>query len=191
MTGFAKAARILAVVALGAAVTDAAEAASWKVDPARSQIGFSGTQTGEHFQGKFSRYQATIDFDPAQPDSGHALILVELGSANTGDKQRDQALPGEDWFDVARFPTATFEAKRFVGKGGNAYEAQGTLSLHGISRDLVLPFTLDVENGTAHAKGHVELLRNAFGVGQNAWNSDAYVGFAVGVDIDLIATSTR
>ncbi|MBB5046450.1 polyisoprenoid-binding protein YceI [Rhodopseudomonas rhenobacensis] len=186
---FAKAARILAVATLGVVVSNAAEASSWKVDPARSQIGFSGTQTGERFQGKFGRYQATIDFDPAAPEGGHAVIAIELGSATTGDKQRDQALPGEDWFDVSRFPTATFEAKRFVAKGGNAYEAQGTLSLRGVSRDLVLPFTLDTKDGVAHAKGHVDLLRNAYGVGQNAWSSDAYVAFAVGVDIDLIATA--
>jgi len=189
LIGIAEAVRIAAVAALAVVVSNAAEAASWKVDPARSQIGFSGTQTGERFQGKFGRYQATIDFDPAAPAGGHAVIAIELGSATTGDKPRDQALPGEDWFDVSRFPTATFEAKRFVGKGGNAYEAQGTLSLRGISHDLVLPFTLDVQDGVAHAKGHVDLMRNAYGVGQNAWSSDAYVGFAVGVDIDLIATT--
>lgn len=180
--------RIVAVALLGVAVSDAATATTWKVDPARSHIGFSGVQTGEPFQGRFESFQATIDFDPAKPDDGRALIVIDLATAKTGDSQRDEALPGEDWFNISRFPTARFEVKHFVAKGGNAYEALGTLSVRNISRDVVLPFTLDVTDGVAHAKGHVDLMRNVFGVGQNAWSTDAYVSFPVGVDIDLTAT---
>jgi hypothetical protein len=51
-----------------------------------------------------------------------------------------------------------------------------------------LPFTLEFKDGVAHAKGHVDLMRNLFGVGQNAWATDEYVGFPVGIDVDLIAT---
>src|SRR6187402_3556665 len=159
-------------------------AATWKVDPAKSSIGFSGTQTGEPFKGRFKNFQATIDFDPANVGAGHATIDIDVASAATGDGQRDEALPGEDWFDIQRFPKARFEATHFTAKGGNAYEAAGTLSLRGVSRDVVLPFTLEIAGGVAHAKGHLDLMRNLFGVGQNAWSSDAYVGFAVGVDID-------
>jgi polyisoprenoid-binding protein YceI len=166
----------------------AARAASWTVDPARSHISFSGTQTGAAFQGHFTRYQASIDFDPASPEAGHALIVIDLASATTGDPQRDQALPGADWFDVKRFPSARFEVRKFVARGGNAYEADGTLTLRDMSHDLALPFTLDIKDGVAHAKGHVDLRRDAYGVGQGSWNSDAYVGFPVGVDIDLTAT---
>lgn len=166
----------------------AANAATWKVDTAKSLIGFSGTQTGQAFQGSFSNYTATIDFDPAAPEQGHALIVIDLASATSGDPQRDQALPGEDWFDVAQFPKATFEGQHFVAKGGDAYEVTGTLSLRNVSREITMPFTLDIKDGIAHATGHVDLLRNVFGVGQNAWATDAYVGFPVEVKIDLVAT---
>ncbi len=163
-------------------------ASPWKVDPARSHIGFAGTQTGEGFKGAFAKYEATIDFDPANPDAGHAVILIDMASARTGDPQRDEAMPGDDWFDVGHFPKAKFEVKKFISKGANAYEADGTLSIRNISRDVVLPFTFDIKDGVAHAKGHVELMRNLFGVGQNAWASDEYVGFPVVVDVDLTAT---
>jgi polyisoprenoid-binding protein YceI len=163
-------------------------ASSWKVDPARSRIGFSGTQTGEAFKGEFTNYQAAVDFDPANPEAGHALIVIDLAGAKTGDSQRDEALPGEDWFNVGQFPKARFEVKKFTFKGATAYEAAGTLSIRNISREVVLPFTLDIRDGVAHAKGHVDLMRNVFGVGQNAWATDEYVGFPVGIDVDLIAT---
>jgi polyisoprenoid-binding protein YceI len=186
MTLFAT--RLFAAVAIGLIAVGPVAAATWKVDPARSRIGFSGTQTGAAFEGRFETYQATIDFDPAKPEDGHALIVIDLLGAKTGDSQRDEALPGEDWFDIKRFPKARFEVKHFTPKGGNAYEALGTLSLRNVSRDIVLPFTLDIKDGVAHAKGYVELLRNNFGVGQNEWSKDDYVGFPVGVDVDLVAT---
>jgi polyisoprenoid-binding protein YceI len=163
-------------------------ASSWKVDPARSRISFSGTQTGEAFNGQFANYQATIEFDPANPDAGHALIVIYLADAKTGDSQRDEALPGEDWFDIGNFPKANFEVKKFTSKGANAYEADGKLSIRNISRDVVLPFTLEIKDGVAHVKGHVDLMRNLFDVGQNAWATNEYVGFPVGIDVDLIAT---
>jgi polyisoprenoid-binding protein YceI len=179
-----------ASVAIGLVVAGvtSSSASSWKVDPARSLIGFSGTQTGEDFKGQFTSYQATIDFDPANPEAGHALILINLAGAKTGDGQRDESLPGEDWFDVGHFPQAKFEVKKFTAKGANAYEADGTLSIRNVSREVILPFTLEVKDGVAHARGYVDLMRNLFGVGQNAWATDEYVGFHVGIDVDLIAT---
>jgi polyisoprenoid-binding protein YceI len=178
----------LIATALAAAGIAPASASPWKVDPARSHIGFSGTQTGEAFKGQFTKYEATIDFDPAHPDAGHAVILIDLASARTGDAQRDEAMPGDDWFDVGHFPKAKFEVKKFTSKGANAYEADGTLSIRNISHDVVLPFTFEIKDGVAHAKGHVGLMRNLFGVGQNAWASDEYVGFPVTIDVDLTAT---
>jgi polyisoprenoid-binding protein YceI len=150
-------------------------ASSWKVDPARSRIGFSGTQTGQAFKGQFTNYQATIEFDPANLGAGHALIVLNLAGAKTGDIQRDEALPGEDWFDVGHFPKANFEVNKFTSKGANAYEAHGTLSIRKFSRDVVLPFTLEIKDGIAHAKGHLDLMRNLFGIGQNGWATDEYV----------------
>ena len=175
-------------IGLVAAGVAPSSASSWKVDTARSRIGFSGTQTGEAFKGQFMNYKVTIEFDPTDPGAGRALIVIDLSSAKTGNSQRDEALPSEDWFDVAHFSNARFEVKQFTSKGANAYEADGTLSIHNISRDVVLPFTLEIKDGVAHAKGHVDLMRNLFGVGQNAWATDEYVGFPVGIDVDLIAT---
>ena len=79
----------------------AAQAADWTVDPAKSRIGFSGTQVGAPFKGRFTRYDARIDFDPAKPEAGKAVVLIDLTSAETGDKQRDEALPQADWFNTS------------------------------------------------------------------------------------------
>lgn len=168
--------------------TSAADAINWKVDPRKSKLGFSGTQTETKFQGSFTRYNAAIEFDPDHLETSHIAVSVDLASATTNDKQRDTALPGKDWFDVAQFPTAKFETSAIHRKGADAYEAVGTLTLRGVSKPLTLPFTLEMNETSAHAKGHADLIRSAFGIGQGPWATDQWVAFNVGVDIDVTAT---
>ena len=165
-----------------------AEAATWAVDVAKSKLGFSGSQTGEAFKGRFKSWSAAIDFDPAKPEAAHVAVTIDMASATTDEPQKDAALPEADWFAVSQFAKATFEATGFAPKGGDAYEAKGKLTLRGVAKDLTLPFTLTISGDTAHAAGTVKLVRTDFGVGQGQWANDQMVGLDVGVDIDLVAT---
>jgi polyisoprenoid-binding protein YceI len=166
----------------------AADAASWKLDPAKSRLGFSGTQTGTKFEGKFTRYGADIVFDPDHLDTSRITVTVDLASAATGDTQRDTALPGKDWFDIAQFPQAKFDTTVIRKESANAYEAVGNLTLHGVTKPLTLPFTLQIDGTTAHAVGHVNLVRSAFGIGQGPWATGQWVALDVVVDLDIVAT---
>ncbi|WP_210254951.1 YceI family protein [Methylocapsa sp. S129] len=170
------------------AATSAANAADWKLDSGESKLGFSGTQTGTKFQGAFTRYNAVIEFDPDHLNASHIAVSVDVASATTDDKQRDATLPGKDWFDAAQFPTAKFETSAIRRKGKDDYEAMGTLTLRGVTQPLTLPFTLETNGTSAHAKGHAELIRSAFGIGQGPWTTDQWVALSVGIDIDVIAT---
>jgi polyisoprenoid-binding protein YceI len=165
-----------------------AHAASWTVDPARSTLGFSGTQTGAPFTGKFKTWTATIDFDPAKLEVAHVRVDVDVASATTDDPQKDAALPGEDWFDAGKFAHATFEATGFKAAGGDAFETSGHLTLRGIVKPVTLPFTLTIKGDEAHAVGHAKLVRTDFGVGGGQWADGAMVGLDVTVDVDLVAT---
>jgi polyisoprenoid-binding protein YceI len=163
-------------------------AAEWKADPAKSTIRFSGVQVGAPFSGRFERFEATVDFDPAKPEAGHATVVIDLASARTGDVQRDAAMPQKDWFDVKSAPQAHFEATRFAAKGNGNYDAVGSLTIRGTTRDVTLPFHLELDDTQAHAKGHLDLVRTSFGVGQGAWATGQWVALEVRVDIDLTAT---
>ena len=165
-------------------------AADWAVDLPKSHLGFSGVQNGAPFQGSFGKWTAEIAFDPAHPEAGHAKVTIDLASARTGDTQRDGALPQAEWFDVKAFPQASFEATGFVAKGGDAYEAPGKLTIRGIGKDVVLPFTLAVTGDKAAAKGHLSLVRTGFGIGQGVWATGEWVALDVGVDVDLVATKS-
>jgi polyisoprenoid-binding protein YceI len=192
MTSFRKAAARLALSTLMLAAvppTNSADAATWKLDLAKSKLGFSGTQTRTKFLGVFTRWNAEIEFDPDHLDASHILVTVDLATAATKDAQRDKALPESNWFDTGHFPTATFETKEIHSKSANDYEAVGTLTLRGVAAPLTLPFTLQIDGSSAHAKGHAELSRRTFGIGQGPWATDQWVAFEVGVDIDVVATT--
>ena len=177
----------LQVAAVPAALP--AAAAEWAVDPGKSAIRFSGVQVGVPFTGRFERFKAAVDFDPAKPEAGHALVLIDLASARTGDVQRDEALPQKDWFDVRTATEARFEATRFVETGSGDYAAVGTLTIRGTSRPVTLPFHLTLHDGAAHATGRVGLVRTEFGVGQGAWASGQWVALDVGVEVEIVATA--
>ncbi len=178
---------VLAALALAAP----ASATNWTIVPASSTLTFSGTETGAAFTGRFGSWSGQIVYDPANPEAAHVHIVIATSSASSGDKQRDEALPGADWFDGSSFPQAIFDATGFISQGNGKFLTKGTLTIRGIKKPLALPFSLTVSpDHTATAKGSVTLTRTDFGVGQGAWSSGDYVGLKVDVDFTLVAKSS-
>ena len=181
--------KVIPALLLGAGILLArpAAAADWAVDASKSALGFTGSISGKSFDGKFKSWQAEIAFDPANPAAGHAKVTIDMASAATGDRQRDSALPDADWFDVKKAPQAVFEATGFTAKGGNQYEAAGTLTIRGIKKAVTLPFTLDIAGDEAHAKGKLDIVRTDYGVGQGDWSDASTVALGVSITFDLVA----
>lgn len=169
------------------AISAGASAGAWIIDPAGSRLGFRGTQMGSAFEGEFERFTADITFDPADPAGGRAVVVIDIGSAVTGDSQKDTAMPQADWFDAGTFPEARFVAEDFRRTGEDSYVAEGTLTIRGVTRPVTLPFTLSPEDGATRAKGTVQLIRTDFGVGQGQFTTGDWVALEVDVIVDLLA----
>lgn len=162
-----------------------AHAADWKLLPG-SALTFTGSQTGALFTGAFSKFDAAISLDPEALQNAKIVVTIDVASAASGDRQRDSTMPGADWFDVANFPQAKFESHQVTRVAGG-YEAAGDLTIRGVTKPIRLPFTLEIDGRTAHAKGHLDLKRDVFGVGQGEWASGDMVALDVAVDFDLKA----
>ena len=160
---------------------------TWIIDPARSRLGFSGTQTGAHFEGRFTRFSATVAFDPDHPEASLVSVDVDLSSAKSGDTQRDSALPSKEWFDVAHYPRARFVTSSIRKTGPGTYAAAGSLMLHGVTQPVTLPFAFQTNGRVAHVMGQTTLRRSVFSIGQGAFATGQWVGLNVGVVIDLVA----
>ncbi|MFC5569740.1 YceI family protein [Lysobacter yangpyeongensis] len=133
-----------------------------------SVLAFAGTYQGEAFTGRFPGFVTSFSFDPAQLSAAKLDVTIPLATASTGNSDYDGEMRGSSFFDSAKFPQARYTATRFRALGGNSYAADGTLSLHGVSRPVTLTFTW-----TPGAKpvlaGKATVKRLDFGVGEGDW----------------------
>lgn len=166
-----------------------AEPLRWTVSPG-SSLEFATSWGDQPIVGRFQTWAATILFSPKALDRSQVTVVVDLGSVDTGEGQRDEALRSEDWFAAGRSPEARFVATRFEARGGDRYLARGQLELRGVKRPLAMPFTLRIDGAKATAEGNVTVDRTVFGVGQGEFAVTDQIPGAVKVRFRLTATSS-
>jgi polyisoprenoid-binding protein YceI len=137
-TGLTLGSLLLAGQALWAAPT------SYEVDPAHSGINFSVRHFFSPVQGKFRSFTGTIRYDQGHPEDSSVSFTVQSASIDTDNEKRDGHLKSPDFFDVAKFPTLTFESKKVTPDRSNRkrLNVTGTLTLHGVSQNVTIPVTL-------------------------------------------------
>ena len=153
---------------LGAALPAAAQRVS-AIDLARSEIRFTGKQMGVPAQGRFGRFSAQVDFDPAKPAAARASVEIDLNSFDSGTPELDTEVKRKPWLNLAVFPSAKFVSTAFKPLGGNRYEIAGKLSIKGQTRDITAPITLRKDGAATVFEGAFTLLRLQFGIGDGPW----------------------
>ena len=159
--------RSMGFLILSTALAGHAFAADYVALP-ESTLGFSASFQGETFDGKFTRFTPQIRFDPAKLATSRFDVRIQLASANTRNDERDQMLRSSDFFDSVAQPEARFVATRFRALGGNRYAADGALTLHGVSKPVLLGFTWS-PGVKAVLSGEATLKRLDFAVGTGDW----------------------
>jgi polyisoprenoid-binding protein YceI len=174
----------LAMLLLAVILPGLAAAADYTVQPASSTLGFSGTFQGETFPGHFGQWSAAISYDPANLAASKFDVTVQLASVKTGDSDRDSALPGEAFFDVAKFPEARFVTSGFR-RDGSQVIADGTLTLRGVSKpvNLQVNFARQGSGATLDVAGAVQRLD--FGVGSGEYADTSVIGAQVKITAHL------
>jgi polyisoprenoid-binding protein YceI len=170
-----------------------AEAASWQVDAAKSSLGFVLIWDKEPFKAEFKRWSADIEFDPLDLAHAKASAVIDIASMVSEDPENDKYRNGPNGLDAARFAQARFVTKTFRAVANGRYEAVAELSIHGVTKEVLFPFTLSMTGNTARMRGELTLSRIDFGVGTGStfgidWASERSVSHAVKVTVDLTAT---
>lgn len=177
-----------------------AVAEEWVPVPEESRIGFRAIQMGAPFDGEFTNYRASIVFDPDRLEQSQVFFTVDIDSVDTQNAERDAAMQTADWFDASNHPTATFASDAITALGESRYEARGTLTMRGVARSVVFPFTFDVvepekggaqQDGTqlARVEGAFAVARTEFGIGQGQWASEGVIGEQVLIQVELTAST--
>lgn len=180
--------RVTLLAALLFSWTSGANAAHWTVDHAKSKVGFSVQWSGEAFVATFKSWKADIDFDPSDLPHARVVAVIDLGSESSDTPDNDEGLKGPQGFSVGQFPTARFETTGFSKASGNNYVATGKLTLHGVTRPVTLPFSLELSGASAHVKGKAQVLRTDFGLGEGEWAGETPIAHAVTINLDLVAS---
>lgn len=163
------------------------------VDTARSRLAFVYTIDKKvTVEGRFPKFAAQVVFDAAQPEKGSVRLDIELGAIDTGSADGDSEARRPLWFDVPRFPTATFVSSAIRRTTDGKYEAVGKLTIKGKSRDAVIPFSATpAPGGGLSAQGRLVVQRLAFDVGTGQWADVTQIADEVEVRFQLALGPAR
>lgn len=150
-----------------------------------SSLSFSSSFQGEAFNGNFNRFTPQIRFDPKQLTQARFDVAIDLASADTRNGERDETLKTSDFFDVRKTPSARYTATIFKDLGNGRYQANGSLSLRGISKPVVLVFSWK-PGASAILTGEASVNRLDFKVGTGDWSDTGILPNAVKIKTVLI-----
>jgi polyisoprenoid-binding protein YceI len=148
-------------------------ATTYTIDPDHAQGVFRWKHLGfSSPAGQFSGGEGTLQFDPSAPTKSYVKVTIPLSSLLTGVSALDDDLKSERFFDIAKFPTATFQSTK-VKKGAMGHlQLLGNLDLHGVSKPVMLDVAVE-KIGTNPRDGlptigfdaTATILRSEFGLG--------------------------
>ncbi len=133
---------------------------------------------GSGAEGTFRGLSGEIFFDPADLPAARMAVSVDAATIQTGNSTKDTHARGDAWFDVERYPQITYVASEF-SRTDQGYLANGTLTLHGVSKPIPLPFTFVPTAETALFVGRMTVDREAFGI-KGPW-----LAFTVGDEFEI------
>ena len=173
----------------------------FSIDASHSQIGFTvGFMGMSKVRGAFSGVDGTLMYVDGDPAHSSISVVIAANTINTNGRQRDTHLKSPDFFDVEKYPNITFRSSR-IAAAANGFVAHGTLTMHGVSKEVEIPFT-QLNRPTPDAWGNsrqtflgqLTVSRKDYGIAGTAfWNSEFDPGrFAVAdqVEIELLVSAT-
>lgn len=150
-------------------------AGAYTLDKAHASLIFRVNHLGfSNFTGRFTRFDAKLQFDPVNPTTDLITVTIDPRSIQSDNAPAGflGSLSGKQWLDADRFPEMTFRSTKVTATGSTAMRIDGELKMHGVTRPVTLQATFN--GGYAghpmdpHARigfsAHGALQRSAFGI---------------------------
>ena len=138
---------------------------TWNIDPSHSAIHFSVRHmVVSKTRGRFTKWSGQIAFDPEKPEASKVEVTIDPASIDTADAQRDAHLKSADFFDVEKYPQASFRSTKVENLGGDQYRVSGELTVHGVTRPVAFDALFE-------------------GAGKDPWGGER-AGFSASLSID-------
>jgi polyisoprenoid-binding protein YceI len=140
-----------------------ADAIRFRVQPEASEVTFRATSRLMNADGRFRRVSGEVVVDTKDLTTAKVTLSIEAGSIDTGIGMRDNHLRSEDFLDIRKFPTITFESQRVEGSGRHA-NVIGRLSIHGVAHEITVPVDVSMSDVALVATGEFVIKRRDYGI---------------------------
>jgi polyisoprenoid-binding protein YceI len=141
---------------------------NWNIAP-----GYSIKFDGKYAHGSFEKLNGTISFDPLNSGNSKFDVTVDVASINTGIELKNKHAKSDKWFDAEKYPVIHFVSSS-VAQSDTGFVVRGELELHGIKKDIAIPFAFRSDDGHSAFYGKFKVNRGDFAIGKtNGKDSDS------------------
>jgi polyisoprenoid-binding protein YceI len=143
----------------------AAQGQKYSITPQNSKIDFIGSKVTGHHNGSFGAFSGQVSY-AGSPENSHVNIAIKTDSITTDTPDLTKHLKTADFFDVAKYPEATFvsTAIKSGGQNGASHTITGNLTLHGVTKAITFPATINVTPDAATVESSFSINRKDFGI---------------------------
>jgi polyisoprenoid-binding protein YceI len=165
-----------AETAAPAAVPPMAPAGQYQLDKAHASLLMRVNHLGfSTYTTRFSRFDAQLTFDPSNIPAAKVVTTIDASSfeMDAAPQVCFDIMKGPQMLDTVKFPQIVFKSERIRMTGAKSMEISGTLTLHGVTRPMVLTATFNggypgLPNMDPHARigfsAHGSFKRSDFGM---------------------------
>ena len=113
----------------------------YAIDPAHTNVGFSVQHLViNRVHGNFTAVSGEILYDEEDVTRSSVKVVIQTASINTNQADRDKHLKSADFFDAEKYPEITFQSTKIEKRDKEGYLCVGTLTMHGVSKEVAIPF---------------------------------------------------
>ncbi len=137
----------------------AGEARDYRFDQAGSKVGWIGSKvTGKH-EGSFGSFRGVVHVVDGNPEKSSVTVDIDTASLATDNEKLAGHLRSPDFFDVAKYPNATFASTEVHGN-----TVTGNLTLHGVTKAITFPATIKIAGDDVAVDSEFAINRKDFGL---------------------------
>jgi polyisoprenoid-binding protein YceI len=158
-----------ATIANAAPESDSAKPAKSEtlvISPENSKVEFVAAKVTRSHNGSFKQFAGAIDLVKNRLESSRVSIDIQTNSVLTDEPDLTKHLQTPDFFDVAKYPKATFTSTKIeaANTGGAAYSVTGNFELHGVKKSIQFPATITVAPDSVSVNAEFAINRKDFGI---------------------------
>ena len=137
----------------------AGDAKDYRFDSSTSKVGWVGSKvTGKH-EGSFGSFRGVVHVVDGNPEKSNVTVDIDTASLTTDNDKLVGHLKSGDFFDVAKYPKATFTSTEVKGN-----QVTGNLTLHGVTKAITFPATIKIAGDDVTVDSEFAINRKDFGL---------------------------